>query len=73
MVKAQTLPPPNVRVYSEPLPTYAAADYERDCFLSEYDAYDDYGYYPHVVIVKWENEFYVVYGKENYKGFTEYN
>lgn len=66
-MKAKILPPSEVRVYSEPLPTYAAADYERDCFLSEYDEH-----HPAVVIVEWNNEYYVVYGKENYKGFTEY-
>ena len=67
-MKATILPPPEVRVYPKPLPTLVAANYERDVFLFDYDVHR-----PHVVIVKWENEFYVVYGKENYKGFTEYN
>jgi hypothetical protein len=65
--KSRVLPPPEVRACPEPLPTYEAADHERECFLSEYEEHR-----PHVVIVEWEGEFYVVYGKENFKGFTEY-
>jgi hypothetical protein len=68
MYKSRILPPYKLRVYPEPILTYSDAQYERDCFMSEYDEH-----HPHIVIVEWESMYYVVYGKDNYKGFTEYD
>ena len=65
--KANVLPPKPVRIYYESFKDYDAADHARDTFLFDYDEHR-----PHTVIVKWGDEYYVVYGKENYKGFMEY-
>ena len=65
--KAKCLPTPEVRAAPEPFAVYLEAEREREIILTEYPEH-----HPHLVVVEWEGLFYLVYGKEMYRGFKEY-